>query len=90
MVDAHPELDARPDAAACMAMAARAGVVLTLPEATGVAKALGRLQPVVTDAAYRDTAYAPRLAIQTNSVDGSMDPASDRLAAYAALLRKLA
>ena len=90
MMDAHPELTARPDAMACMAVAARAGVVLTLPEATGVAKALGRLQPMEADAAYRDTASAPRLAIQTNSVDGPGDPVSDRRAAFAALLRKLA
>lgn len=90
MMDAHPELTARPDAMACMAVAARAGVVLTLPEATGVAKALGRLQPMEADAAYRDTASAPCLAIQTNSVDGSGDPVSDRRVAFAALLRKLA
>jgi hypothetical protein len=90
MVDAHPELMARPDAVACMAVAARAGVALTLPKATGVAKALGRLQPVEADAAYRDSAAGPTLAIQTNSVDGSADHASGRQAAFAALLRKLA
>ena len=90
MVDAHPELNARPDAAACVAMAARAGVVLTLPEATGVAKMLGRLQPLEADATYRNTAIPAPLAIQTNSVDASADQEMGTQAAFAALLRKLA
>lgn len=90
MVDAHPELYARPDAASCMAAAARAGVALTLPEATGVAKALGRLQPVEADSAYRDTSIGSTLAIQTNSVGDAIPAASDTQAAFAGLLRTLA
>jgi len=88
MVDAHPELYARPDAASCMAAAAaRAGVTLTLPEATGVAKALGRLQPVAADAAFVDALDGDA------AVPSSEDPAAlrtDRGSAFATLLRAMA